>query len=91
MDANEFSFDALFENEEFQFYESKELISAFDSKELISAFDELNNVLESFIADETIRSYIWLAASDCTLEAQRASFMQGFCFAVKSIKFLMKI
>ena len=82
MDANEFSFDALFANEEFQFYESRELISA---------FDELNNVLESFIADETIRSYIWLAASDCTLEAQRASFEQGFCFAVKSIKFLMKI
>lgn len=82
MDCNEFSFDALFDNGEFKIYESKELLTA---------FSELNIVLESHIGDPELRSYIESVALDCTTEAQKASFEQGFCFAVKSIKFLMRI
>lgn len=82
MDCNEISFEALFDNGEFKIYESGELLSA---------FKELNIVLESHIGDPELRSYIESVALDCTTEAQRASFEQGFCFAVKSIKFLMKI
>lgn len=82
MDCNEISFEALFDNGEFKIYESGELLSA---------FEELNIVLESHIGDPELRSYIESVALDCTTEAQRASFEQGFCFAVKSIKFLMRI
>lgn len=82
MDCNEISFKALFDNGEFKIYESGELLSA---------FKELNIVLESHIGDPELRSCIESAALDCTTEAQRASFEQGFCFAVKSIKFLMRI
>lgn len=82
MDCNEFSFDALFDNSAFKTYESEELLSA---------FEELNIILESHIANAELRSYIESAAWGCTAEAQRASFEQGFCFAVKSIKFLMRI
>ncbi|MDE6746014.1 MAG: hypothetical protein K2J72_05170 [Oscillospiraceae bacterium] len=82
MDCNEFSFDALFESNEFKVYESKELLSA---------YDELNRVLISNTDDAVTLSNIESAALGCISEAQRASFMQGFCFAVKSIKFLMKI
>lgn len=82
MGCNEFSFDALFDNSAFKIYESKELLSA---------FEELNIVLESHIGDAVLRSHIESATLGCTSEAQRASFEQGFCFAVKSIKFLMRI
>ncbi len=82
MDTNEFSFDALFDNSKFKIYESAELLSA---------FKELNIVLESHIGDESIRSHIGMAALYCTTEAQKASFEQGFCFAVKLIKSLMSI
>ncbi|MDE6763954.1 MAG: hypothetical protein K2N26_01885 [Oscillospiraceae bacterium] len=82
MDCNEFSFEALFKNDEFQIYESNELVSA---------FKELNRVLESYIKDSEVRLLIERAALDCSSIAQESSFKQGFCFAVKSIKFLMKI
>ncbi len=82
MDCNEFSFDALFNNGEFKIYESRELLEA---------FKELNIALESHIGDESIRSHIGMTAMGCASEAQRASFEQGFCFAVKLIKSLMRI
>ena len=52
---------------------------------------ELNIVLESHIGDESIRSHIGMTAMGCASEAQKASFEQGFCFAVKLIKSLMSI
>lgn len=82
MDCNEFSFDALFDNSEFKAYESAEMLTA---------FNELNIVLESHIADEGLRSYIELSVCGCTAEAQRASFEQGFRFAVKLMKSLLGI
>ena len=82
MDANEFSFEALFKNSEFKVYESEELLAAFKN---------LNDVLESYVKDTMIRSKIESAALDCSLEAQHGSFKQGFCFAVKLFKSIMKI
>ena len=81
MDRNEFSFDALFESNEFKVYESKELLSA---------YDELNRVLISNTNDAVTLSNIESAALGCISEAQRASFMQGFCFAVKLLKAVFK-
>lgn len=82
MDCNEFSFDALFENSKFKVYESKELLSA---------YDELNSILKSNTDDAVTFSNIESAALGCISEAQRASFKQGFCFAVKLLKAVFKI
>lgn len=82
MDCNEFSFDALFDNSAFKTYESEEFLTA---------FEDLNRALESYISDMVVRSNIESAALGCTAEAQKASFEQGFCFAVKLIKSLMRI
>lgn len=82
MDCNEFSFEALFKNSEFKIYESQELRAA---------FKELNSVLEVHIEDAVIRSKVESAALDCSLFAQHGSFEQGFCFAVKLFKEIMKI
>ena len=81
MDRNEFSFDALFESNEFKVYESKELLSA---------YDELNRVIILYSDDTVIRSNVESAALGCISEA-RASFKQGFCFAVKLLKAVFKI
>ena len=82
MDCNEISFEALFENGEFKIYESEELLAA---------FKKLNHVLETYITDVIIRSEVESAALTCSLEAQHGSFKQGFCFAVKLLKSIMKI
>lgn len=82
MDENEFSFEALLKNGEFKIYESEKLLAAFKN---------LNDVLESYITDTVIRSKIESAALNCSLEAQHGSFKQGFYFAIKSIKFMLKI
>lgn len=82
MDCNEISFEALFKNGEFIIYESEELLAAFKN---------LNDVLEIYVTDTVIRSKIEAAAMDCSLEAQHGSFKQGFCFAVKLFKSIMKI
>lgn len=82
MDCNEISFEALFKNGEFKIYESEELLAA---------FKKLNDILESCVTDNMIRSKIESAALTCSLEAQHGSFKQGFCFAVKLIKSVMKI
>ena len=82
MDTNEISFDAVFRNDEFKIYESDELLAA---------FKKLNDVLESYITDAVIRTKIETAALDCSSAAQRSSFEQGFCFAVKLFKAIMKI
>ena len=82
MDANEFSFEALFTNSEFRIYESKEQLAAFKN---------LNDILEGYVADTAIRSKIEAAVIDGNREAQRDSFKQGFCFALKLFKFMLKI
>lgn len=81
MDNNEFSFDALFHNDDFIRYESKETTRVF------CEFDEFAEThCKDIFADELhelISDYGSTVFSD--------GFKQGFCFAVKSIKFLMKI
>lgn len=82
MDNNEFSFDALFDNDDFIRYESKETKSFFSA---LCEFAENNikgNVLEDVFHDRI---------SDYRNSIFDDGFKQGFCFAVKSIKFLMKI
>ncbi len=81
MDCNKFSFDALFKSSDFKIYESKKLLSAFRN---------LNEVLELYVKDFDTRQKIESAALDCTTYAQHSSFKQGFCFAVKSIIFILK-
>ncbi|MBD5141518.1 MAG: hypothetical protein HDT25_08915 [Ruminococcus sp.] len=81
MDCNKFSFDALFKNGDFKIHESKKLLSAFRN---------LNDVLELYVKDCDIRQKIENAALDCTTYAQHGSFKQGFCFAVKTIIFILK-
>ena len=82
MDNNEFSFDALFDNDDFNRYESKETKRFFDA---LCEFME-NNIKENILEDafhDHISEYRNSIFDD--------GFKQGFCFAVKSIKFLMKI
>lgn len=82
MDPNEFSFEALFRSGDFKIYESEEQKSA---------CAELNRVLELYTKDiETMRQ-IENAAWGYASASRYAAFTQGFCFAVKSIKFLLKI
>ncbi len=82
MDNNEFSFDALLESDEFTRYESKE------TKRFFQTFCEFveNNTKDRIFADEF---------HDCISDYGNAifndAFKQGFCFAVKSIKFMLKI
>lgn len=82
MDCNEFSFDALLSCSEF--------ISVESAKTGYS-FNELDNFLKENIKDGDISSEIKKLAEDYTCSAYNDAFKQGFCFAVKSIKFLMKI
>ncbi|MDE6764062.1 MAG: hypothetical protein K2J73_10350 [Oscillospiraceae bacterium] len=82
MDPNEFSFGALFNCADFRFSESL----AFKE-----AFAELNNILETELCKSDLRSRLDNAANRCIFEARSDAFKQGFCFAVKSIKFLLKI
>lgn len=82
MDTNEFSFKALFECPEFDFYENKKFKK--DYSELCRIFEvEMGETpLRKRLDDVTIR---------CIQDARMDAFEQGFCFAVKSIKFLLKI
>lgn len=82
MDPNEFSFGALFNCADFRFSESL----AFKED-----FAELNSILESEMCNSNLRGRLDNAANRCIFEARAAAFKQGFCFAVKSIKFLLKI
>lgn len=81
MDNNEFSFKALFECPEFEFYENREFKKA---------YAELNRILEFEVKDEKYRERLDDTAIDCIKEAHMNAFMQGFTFAIKSLKFLLK-
>ena len=82
MDNNEFSFDALFKCSEFRRCESTKTSYAYNELEHFIS----KNIKDDDIADELksdIEHYRCLSFDD--------GFKQGFCFAVKAIKFLMKI
>lgn len=82
MDNNDFSFDELLKNCSFVPYESKATILS---------YDELHKFLKENIADNDVTEEIESLASDHGCKNFDDGFKQGFCFAVKSIKFLMKI
>ena len=82
MDANEFSFDALLSSSEF--------ISV-ESARTSYSFNELENFLKENIKDNDISTEIKKLAEDYACSSYNDAFKQGFCFAVKSIKFMLKI
>lgn len=82
MDPNEFSFDALFSSSEFMHVES-----ARTSEE----FNELEKFLEENVRDEKVSFGIKNLAENYGCAAYKDAFEQGFCFAVKSIKFILKV
>lgn len=82
MDNNEFSFDALFKCGGFHFYESAKTSYAYN--ELERFIDK--NIKDGDVADElksNVECYRCSSLDD--------GFKQGFCFAVKSLKFMLKI
>ncbi|MCM1329963.1 MAG: hypothetical protein NC253_11040 [Ruminococcus sp.] len=82
MDNNEFSFRALFDCPEFEFYENRDFKKA---------YSELKHILDFEVKDEKYREKLDDTTIECIQAAHMNAFTQGFCFAVKSIKFLMKI
>lgn len=82
MDENEFSFEALFESPVFDFYENK----AFKK-----SYAELCRILECDMKEAALRQRLNEVTNECIREAHANAFKQGFCFAVKSIKFMLKI
>ena len=82
MDNNNFSLDELLKNSKFVPYESRETSHSYDN---LIAFLK-NNISKKAVYDE-----IECLASDHGNHNFDDGFKQGFCFAVKSIKFLMKI
>ena len=82
MDANKFSFNALFECPEFDFYENKEFKKS---------YSELCRILEVDMGETALRKRLDEVTIRCIQEARMDAFKQGFAFAVKSIKFLLKI
>ena len=82
MDNNEFSFEALFRCAEFK---------RSTSPEYKRATDEFYDFLESKFSDsKTFNEFESEATKYCTA-AQESGFEQGFCFAVKLMKFLQNI
>lgn len=82
MDNNEFSFDALLDCDVFVRSESVEARCA-----LI----RLSELVEKNVGDEKTADIIQGAESDYAYYLFRDAFKQGFCFAVKSLKFMLKI
>ncbi|MDE5741911.1 MAG: hypothetical protein K2H90_05625 [Oscillospiraceae bacterium] len=82
MDPNEFSFDALFSCSEFMYVESARTSDN---------FNELENFLKENVKDDKISHEIKNLTENYGCAAYKDAFEQGFCFAVKSIKFLLKI
>lgn len=82
MDKNKFSLDELLKCCEFVPYESKSAILSYDEMQLF---------LEKNINDKGIVMKIESLAGNFGKRNFDDGFKQGFCFAVKSIKFLMKI
>lgn len=82
MDTNEFSFDALLKCGGFRSYESTKTSYAYNELERYIE----KNIKDSDLADElksNVELYKCLSFDD--------GFKQGFCFAVKSLKFMLKI
>ncbi len=82
MDANEFSFDALLSCSEF--------ISV-ESARTGYSFNKLESFLKENIKDDDVSEEIKKLAEDYACSSYNDAFKQGFCFAVKSIKFILKI
>lgn len=82
MDCNEFSFEALFNCNDFCFCESQ------DFKE---DYEELSSMIENEMCISDLRSRLDTIAHRCIYEAHSDAFKQGFTFAVKQIKFMLKI
>ena len=82
MDENEFSFKALFKNSEFKRY---------TSPEYQKAYSRFYKFLEDNLNDREIIDKFESEANLYCSFAEDSGFMQGFCFAVKIIKFLNKI
>ncbi|MDE6764635.1 MAG: hypothetical protein K2J73_13290 [Oscillospiraceae bacterium] len=82
MDINDFSFDALLECDVFARYESIETRCAMNS---------LFEYIEKNVSDVKTVNMIHGALSDCRSYIFNDAFKQGFCFAVKTIKFMLKI
>lgn len=80
MDNNEISFEAVFKNSDFKRYESPEYLKA------VFEFDRL---IKNKLTDNKIREEIDNASTKCCTAAQDSSFEQGFCFAVKIIRFML--
>jgi predicted metal-binding protein len=82
MDPNNFSLDALLSSSEF---------SSVESAKTGYSYSELENFLKDNVKDDEVSSEIKRLAEDYMWSAYNDAFKQGFCFAVKSIKFLLKI
>lgn len=82
MDNNEFSFDALLDSDEFCRNESIETRCAMNS---------LFDLIEKNVSDAKTVDMIRGTAKDYRSHVFNDAFAQGFCFAVKSIKFMLKI
>lgn len=82
MDKNQFSFDALLSCSEFL---------PVESAGTSYAFNELENFLKENVKDDSISLSIKKLAEEYACSSYNDAFEQGFCFAVKSIKFMLKI
>lgn len=81
MDNNEFSLDNLLDCGEFIHYESLETRNAMNC---------LFDIIKEKTADEETADYVISAANGYGCLVFNDAFKQGFCFAVKSVKFLLK-
>ncbi|MDE6131783.1 MAG: hypothetical protein K2G04_00195 [Oscillospiraceae bacterium] len=82
MDNNEFSFDALLNNDEFARYESPATMYA---------MEDFLKVVRECVEDEKSMEKIKKESKDLSYCVFNDAFQQGFCFAVKSLKFMLKI
>lgn len=82
MDTNEFSFEALFNCCDFDFAESHKFKKA---------YAEFNRILENDIKEKEFRHRLDKVTLECIHEAHANAFRQGFSFAIRSIKFMLKI
>ena len=82
MDFNEISFEALFESCEFKRYVSPEYKAA---------TEKFYNFIEEKFSAFNDRSEFEREANLYCTAAEESGFEQGFCFAVKIIKFLNNV
>lgn len=82
MDNNEFSFDELLNCSDFSRYESMATICAME--------DFLQTVKENADGEKAFEK-VKQDGNDLAYCTFNDGFKQGFCFAVKSLKFMLKI